>query len=123
MAVTLWTPPIITVQSPVPVQSPVQPAKVEPVAAVAVRVTLLPYEKLAPHVPPQSIPAGLLVTVPDPVPAFVTLRAKGCRVKVAVTLRAAVMATMQLPVPVQSPPQPMKVEPVVGVAVRVTLLP
>ena len=44
-------------------------------------------------------------------------------VKVAVTLLAALILTTQLPVPVQAPLQPVKVEPVVGVAVRVTLVP
>jgi hypothetical protein len=41
-------------------------------------------------------------------------------VKLAVTLRAVVMLTLQVPVPVQAPPQPVKVEPSVGAAVRVT---
>ncbi len=41
----------------------------------------------------------------------------------AVTLRAAVMVTTQLPVPVQAPLQPVKVEPVAAAAVRVTLVP
>ena len=39
-----------TVQGPVPVQSPLQPVKVAPVAGVAVRVTLLPLAKLAEQV-------------------------------------------------------------------------
>ena len=42
---------------------------------------------------------------------------------VAVTLRAWVMLTVQVPVPEHDPLQPVKVEPVVGVAVRVTLVP
>jgi len=37
-----------------------------PVAAVAVRLTLVPSLKLAVQVGGQLIPAGLLVTVPDP---------------------------------------------------------
>jgi hypothetical protein len=63
---------IVTVHVPVPVQAPLQPAKVEPDAAVAVSVTEVPLEKLAVQVPGQLIPAGLLVTVPLPVPAVVT---------------------------------------------------
>lgn len=43
--------------------------------------------------------------------------------KVAVTLFAALMLTTQLPVPEQAPPQPVKVEPEAGVAVRVTEVP
>jgi hypothetical protein len=42
-------------------------------------------------------------------------------VKLAVTALAALIVTMQVPVPVQpSPLQPVKVEPVAGMAVKVT---
>jgi hypothetical protein len=64
----------------------------------------------------------LEVTVPAPVPALVTVRAYVLRANVAVTLRAAVMDATQLPVPLQAPPQPVKVEPVDAAAVRVTLV-
>jgi hypothetical protein len=58
----------------VPVHPPPdQPAKVDPDDAVAVRVTVLPLVNLAEHVAPQLIPAGLLVTVPVPVPVFDTV--------------------------------------------------
>ena len=39
------------------------------------------------------------------------------------TDRAAVMATLQVPVPEQAPLQPAKVEPPAGEAVSVTLVP
>ena len=56
---------MVTVQLvAVPEQSPLQPAKVEPVVASAVRVTLP--VKLAEQVGPQLIPDGLLVTMPEP---------------------------------------------------------
>jgi hypothetical protein len=45
---------------------------VDPVAAVAVRVTDV--LKLTEQVVPQLMPLGLLVTVPLPVPAGVTVR-------------------------------------------------
>jgi hypothetical protein len=45
------------------------------------------------HVTPQSIPAGLDVTVPVPDPVFVTVRLCCWRVNVAVTLRAWVIVT------------------------------
>jgi hypothetical protein len=44
-------------------------------------------------------------------------------VNVAVTLVAAVTETTQLPVPVQAPLQPVKVEPDAATAVSVTLVP
>ena len=46
----------------------------------------------------------------------------GVVVNVAVTLRAAVMLTVQVPVPVQAPLHPVKVDPVAAAAVRVTLV-
>jgi hypothetical protein len=81
---------------------------------------------LAEHVVPQVTPAGELVTVPLPVPAFATERAKvepEVVPKVAVTALAAVMVTLQPLVPEQAPLQPAKVEPAAGVAVRVTVVP
>ena len=76
------------------------------------------------QVAPQVIPAGLEVTEPVPVPAFETVSEKVCRVNCADTEVAAVTDTTQVPVPEQPPPdQPVKVEPVVGVAVSVTDVP
>ena len=47
----------------------------------------------------------------------------GCA-KVGVTVAAAVMASTQVPVPLHPPPlQPTKMEPPVGVALSVTLVP
>src|SRR6266704_3302625 len=68
--------------------------------------------------------AGELVTVPVPVPFLVTVSGKLCSVKVAVTVVAAVMVTTHGPVPEHPPPlQPVKVEPVAGLAVSVTAVP
>ena len=53
--------------------SPLQPANREPVAAVAVRVTTVPAAYDSAQSAPQAMPAGLLVTVPLPVPALVTV--------------------------------------------------
>jgi hypothetical protein len=53
---------------------PDQPAKVEPEAAVAVKVTAVPLLKEYEQVLPQLMPAGLLVTVPEPVPALATVK-------------------------------------------------
>ena len=68
----------LTVHVPVPEQSPLQPVKVEPLAGVAVRLMEVPFAKLAEHVLPQLMPAGLLLTVPSPGPVlFTTKRASG----------------------------------------------
>ena len=53
---------------------------------------------------------------------LVALRAIGVSVKVAVTLRASVISTVQVLVPVQSPLQPLNVESAAGVAVRVMVV-
>ncbi len=78
------------------------------------------------QVDPQSIPAGLDVTVPVPVPGLFTVRLNCCvgAVKVAVTVVAAFMVTPQVPVPEQPPPlQPLNVDPPVAAAVSVTAVP
>src|SRR5205823_14302746 len=54
--------------------SPLQPAKTEPGAGVAVKLTTAPNGNRAEQLAPQSSPAGSLVTVPLPVPAFVSPR-------------------------------------------------
>jgi hypothetical protein len=78
-AVTVWARFIVTTQVPVPVQGPLQPAKVEPAVGVATSVTTVPATKLALQEAPQSIDgvAGLVdVTVPFPAPALVTVSTK-----------------------------------------------
>jgi hypothetical protein len=126
VAVTALAAFMVTEQPAEPEQAPLQPAKVEPRAGVAVRVTTVPLAKLAEHVVPQLMAVGELVTAPPPVPAFVTARAKvvGDAVKVAVTVVVAVSVTVQEPVPEQPPPlQPVKLEPLAGAALRVTAVP
>jgi hypothetical protein len=73
VAVTLRAAVMLTAQLPVPEHAPVQPANVEPLLAAAVSVTTAPGLKLALQVLPHEIPAGLLLTVPLPVPALLTL--------------------------------------------------
>ena len=114
----------VTMQVPVPEQPPpLQPVKVEPAAGVAVKVTAVPTVNEAEQAAPQEIPEGALLTVPLPVPVLVTLRAKDCWTKPAVTEAAALIVTMQVPVPEQPPLQPVKVELASGVAVKVTAVP
>ena len=65
----------VTVHVPVPPQPPpLQPLNVEPLAGVAVSVTVAPAVTDSVQSDPQLTPAGLLVTVPAPVPDLVTVR-------------------------------------------------
>ena len=67
------------------------------------------------------MPAGLLVTLPDPVPASVTVNAKELVLKVAVTTCAWFIVTAQVvAVPLHAPPHPPNVLPLPGVCVSVT---
>ena len=78
---------MVTVHAPVPEQTPLQAVRAEPEAGVAVKSTVIPRGKLAEQVPGQFMPAGLLVTVPAPLPATVTERTKsGGTVRVTVAL-------------------------------------
>ena len=63
---TLWLAFIVTWQLPVPLHAPLQPANVEPLAALAVNTTCVPGAKLALQIPGQPMPAGELVTQPLP---------------------------------------------------------
>jgi len=68
----------------------------------------------------------LEVTVPLPVRSLVfwTVRVNLCSVKVAVTDLAALMVTVQVaPATVSHPLQLVKLDPVAGIAVRVTTVP
>ena len=72
------------------------------------------------------IPAGLLVTVPAPVPDFVIERTYvgTLEVNVAVTVVAAFIVTIQLPVPEHPPPdQPLNILFDPCTAVKVTGVP
>src|SRR3990172_3684400 len=71
-APTFFAAPMVTVQVPVPVQAPLQPAKVLPLTGVALRITFVPLAKLAKQVAPQSMPVGLLLTKPEPAPDLAT---------------------------------------------------
>jgi hypothetical protein len=114
---------IETVQVGVPAQPLFQPVKVEPAAGVAVKVTSVPLVNAAEQVAPQLMPAGALVTVPVPLPAFVTVSAKGCGANVAVTALAAFSVTVHEPVPAHAPLHPVNIAPAPGAAVRVTSVP
>ena len=74
VAVTVRAWLMVTVQVPVPEQvSPLQPAKLDPALAVAVSVTLVPVANVLEQAAVQLMPVGLLVTVPPPAPARLTV--------------------------------------------------
>jgi len=123
VAVTFRAAVMLTTHWPVPVQVPSQPVKVEPVPALAVRVTDVPKLKSSVQSPGQAMPAGILFTLPLPFPSVLTVRRCWSRVKVAVTAIAAVIVTVQMPDPTHDPDQPLKVEPTSEMAVRVTTVP
>jgi hypothetical protein len=110
---------IATVQAAVPLQAPLQPANIDPQAGVAVSCTTDPVMKLALQVAPQLIPLGLLITVPFPAPAFVTVKTNP-GLKVATTALSIVIGTRQVAVPEQAPLQPANAAPETGVAVSCT---
>jgi hypothetical protein len=67
---------------------------------------------------------SLPVTVPDPVPDFVTVKLYAVVAKFAVTDVVAVIDTVQAPVPEHPPPdQPVKVYPLFAEAVKATAFP
>lgn len=123
-AVTLRAVLITTTHEPVPVQSPLQPVKVEPASAVAVNVSVSPALRTSdPQVLADEGQPTLPLIAPLPVPALASVtRAK----KVADTNRAVSIVTVQVVAdPVQPPPpvQPLNSAPEFGVAVRVTVAP
>ena len=68
------------------------------------------------------MPGGVEATVPEPVPVLVTFKVLRSA-KLAVTDLAALIVTLQTPVPEHAPDQPTNFEPTDGVAVNVTLAP
>jgi hypothetical protein len=118
--VTLCAAFIVTTQLPTPLQAPPQPAKPQPFIGAAVKVTGVPTLKLALHVEGQVTPVGELVTVP--LPETVADNVKTW-VNVADTDCGEFIVTVHPALPLQAPPQPLKVQPLAGVAVKVTGVP
>jgi hypothetical protein len=123
VAVTELAAVTVTLQAAVPVHAPDQLAKVLLVAGVSVSVTGVFGEKFAVQVPvegvAQLIPAGLLVTVPEPPPAVATVKGMP-PVKSAPTFVAAVSVRLHVLLPEQLPVQPPKEKLVAGASVKVT---
>ena len=125
VAVTDFAPVIDTLHCfELPLQAPDQPVKVDLFAGVAVSVTSVPAAKECEQVAPQSMPGGLDITRPLPLPIFVTLSVYPVAVNVAVTDFAPVIDTLHcFELPLQAPDQPVKVDLFAGVAVSVTSVP
>jgi hypothetical protein len=96
----------VMVQVAVPVQ-PDQPPNVSIVAGVSVNVICVFCGNDAEQVVGQLIPAGLLVTVPAPVPVAAMVNPKP-GLNVALTVAASVRVTLHVLVPEQLPPHPAK---------------
>lgn len=130
VAVTDRASDIVTVHVPVPEQPEPDHPRNSPVpVVVAVSVTTVPSAKAFAHVPEPStqpeIPLGLDVTYP-PRPTTVTdnvFAPGGTTEKVAVTDAAAVIVTLQVEDPEQSPDQPSKMDPAAAVAVSSIMVP
>lgn len=122
LAVTVVFPVIVKEQVATALtHPPLNPVKAEPCEALAVRVIEVPLAKEAIQVAPQLIPPGLLLTLPLPSSARVTVRVKrGAKVAVQVLLAFMVTSPSKQSA---SPLQPTKVEPLSATAARLTMVP
>ena len=77
VAVTVVTAETVTLHvAPFVLEQPAQLENVEFAPGVAVSVTCVPFATVLAHVDPQLMVPSLLITVPDPAPARVTLSVK-----------------------------------------------
>src|SRR6185295_8126650 len=74
VAITFLVELIVSVQLPMPEQSPLQPAKVLLPIGAAISVTTCPKVKVRVQVEPQLMKVSALATVPVPAPARLTER-------------------------------------------------
>ena len=113
--------PTVRLHVPVPVQAPVQPAKTNPAAGEAVRLTAVPVAREAlQDVLGQLIPPTSLVTVPELEGVIETLTESV--MKSALTAKAEPILAIVHVVPLGAgqPVHPLNTEPAWAVAVRVT---
>ena len=128
VAVTAFAELNLTTHSLAPLteSQPIQTTALEPVSAVPFSVTVAPSVYSAEHSVPQSMPAGVLATVPLPLPPLVTERAfLPCTAKVAVTVFAAFSSTRHSfePLTESQLPQTTALEPAFGAPFSVTVVP
>ncbi|HEY2920706.1 MAG TPA: hypothetical protein VGK77_17115 [Candidatus Binatia bacterium] len=117
--------PTLIVTVPVLQPWPLQPVNVESAPAVAFKVTTVPLSNNAEQVGPQLIPAGVLITLPLPVPFLVRDRENFVWELSELNVALQVLATSIIIFPVLHPVplQLAKVEPAPGVADRLVSVP
>src|SRR5437762_2001296 len=128
MAVTTTSTASATAHCPEPVQSPLQPANLQPAAGVATSDTDVPVSNWLEQVAPQSMPAGLDTTRPDPCSTTLS-RCVPCGggggfcEKAAVRETSLLTVSWQGPLPPHAPDQPVNVAPGSGTASNCTWVP
>src|SRR5439155_4853878 len=92
-------------------------------AAIAGSVTTVPLTYGSRQSPPQLMPAGVDVTVPEPASVFAAVSVN-VSLNVAVTVRAAFIATVHVdPLTESHPLHPANADPLDAIAVSVTTVP
>jgi hypothetical protein len=116
---------IVTVHVVTPLHASPHPMKTEAALGCAVSVTTVSLVKSQAQMSPQSIPAGLDLTMPRPWPTSILHTVNvNATLNVAVTLVAALTVMVHVvDWPAQAPLQPLKTEPALGCAVSVTTVP
>src|SRR5688572_17359768 len=123
VAVTIFAESSVTTQVPRPLHPPPdQPSKSEPVAALAVSVTIVFGAYCSMQSVPQLMPGGFDDTMPMPLPASATISVFW-RTKFAVAVLSASSVTVHVSMPLHAPVQPTNSEPVAALAVSVTVEP
>ena len=125
VAVTDFAALTVTLHSLPLVESQPVKATFEPAAGAAFSVTSVPKLNVASHSVPQLMPVGVLVTVPEPPPAFVTFSVNASSVKVAVTDLALLVVTRHSfePLTESQPLQATALEPVPETPFSATVVP
>jgi hypothetical protein len=107
VAVTLLADVMLTVHCSLPAHAPDQPVNTLPSPGLAVRVIFVPVWNAAVHAEPQSMPEGVDVIKPNPLPALLIVKLK-VGTNVAVTDLGEFICKTQSTVPEHASPQPLK---------------
>ena len=125
LAVTFRAAVIVTVHvAPETESQPLHALNSDPLFGAAESVTVVPPAYGSEQSAPQLIPAGFEVTTPAPAPVLLTPSVKLATLKLAVTVRALLIATLHVVPDTESQPvHPAKTEPAFAAAVIVTVVP